>query len=228
MNQVTKKIVAIGAGHCNCQVLKFFKKLIVSQEPGHPKIELTLINEAPASYYSGMLPGSVSKLYKDEDIMVPCVPLGVWCKANWIQKRVKRIEGNKNTIHFEDGDTFEYDVLAINVGSRTFEGGVKGIWDHALTTRPINELLPKIAVKEQSLKENGILPTIAVCGAGASGTELAFGFKARWEAFFGQEISVTLIGLEEKPVPEQSPATREQIIRKLKEKNIKYVGGKRV
>ena len=75
--------------------------------------------------------------------------------------------------------------MALNVGSRTFEGGVKGIWEHALTTRPINELLPKIVVKEKAMKEQGIVPVIAVCGAGASGTELSFGFKARWEEYFG-------------------------------------------
>jgi NADH dehydrogenase FAD-containing subunit len=118
--------------------------------------------------------------------------------------------------------------LALNVGSRTFEGGVKGIWDHALTTRPINELLPKISKKEIALKEQGIIPIIAICGAGAAGTELAFGFKARWEKFFGQEIKVTLIGRDDKPVPEQADAVRNQILRKLKEHNISFIGGKMI
>ena len=81
--------------------------------------------------------------------MVQCPPLGEWCKAKFIQKRVKSIEANKNTLYFEDGENYQYDILALNVGSKTFEGGVKGIWDHALTTRPINELLPKISKKDQ-------------------------------------------------------------------------------
>lgn len=100
-----------------------------------------------------MLPGSVSGLYKDEDIMVQCPPLGEWCKANFIEKRVQSIKGNENTLHFEDGSKLEYDILAVNVGSKTFEGGVKGIWEHAMTTRPINQLLPKVAKKEVEMKE---------------------------------------------------------------------------
>ena len=32
-----------------------------------------------------------------------------------------------------------------------------------------------------------------MCGAGAAGTELAFGFKNRWSKLFGQEIKVTVV-----------------------------------
>jgi len=63
--QQVKKIVCIGGGHCNCQVLKLLKQLMPTI--GTPT-SLTLINEAPASYYSGMLPGTVSKLYQDRDL----------------------------------------------------------------------------------------------------------------------------------------------------------------
>jgi NADH dehydrogenase FAD-containing subunit len=210
MNQVTKRVVCIGGGHCNCQVLKLLRKLIVEQQPGSPKIELTLVSDSAKSYYSGMLPGSVSGLYKDEDIMVHLEPLAKWCKAAWIQQRVVRIEGNANKIHFENGESIDYDVLAINVGSKTKDtGNVKGVWEHSLTTRPINDLLPKIVKKENELKEKGIVPVVAVCGAGAAGTELSFAFKARWTKFFGEEIKVTLIGSSDKPVPEQKEATRQ-------------------
>jgi NADH dehydrogenase FAD-containing subunit len=54
-----KNITLIGGGHCNCQVLKMLKK-----EINHHglKAKMTLINEAPRSYYSGMLPGAVSSI----------------------------------------------------------------------------------------------------------------------------------------------------------------------
>lgn len=66
---------------------------------------------------------------------------------------------------------------------------------------------------------------MVVCGAGAAGTELSFGFKARWSKVFGQEIKVTLVGVSDRPVPEQSDSAKTQIERKLKELNIEYVGG---
>ena len=53
-------------------------------EEGQPKIELTLVSDGQASYYSGMLPGSVSGLYSDADIMVWLGPLAAWCNAEFI------------------------------------------------------------------------------------------------------------------------------------------------
>jgi len=181
-----KNIVCIGGGHCNCQVLKLLRKLVKDKEG---EMQITLITDNPISYYSGMLPGSVSELYKDEDIMVHLEPLAVWSHAKYIQKKVVRIEGDKNLVHLADGSTVEYDVLAINVGSRTKgTNQVPGIWENSLTTRPINDLLPKIEKKEKELKDAGIIPSVVVCGAGAAGTELAMAFKARWAKYFGQEI----------------------------------------
>lgn len=54
MQSQLSRVVCVGGGHCNCQVLKYLKKIM----PG--SAALTLITESPSSYYSGMLPGSVS------------------------------------------------------------------------------------------------------------------------------------------------------------------------
>lgn len=51
------RIVVIGGGHVNCQVLKIMKTKV---KPGD---KLILISESPCSYYSGMLPGSVASKY---------------------------------------------------------------------------------------------------------------------------------------------------------------------
>ena len=86
----------------------------------------------------------------------------------------------------------------MNIGSRT-RGTftIPGVKDIALSTRPINDILNKIEIKEQELLESKIIPRIAVCGAGAAGVELSFGFKSRWSKLFGQEIDVTLISQDE-------------------------------
>lgn len=86
-------------------------------------------------------------------------------------------------------------MLVVNVGSRTrgSTNGIEGIWEHSLTTRPINFLLSNIVEKEKHLLAHNIIPTVAVCGGGAAGVELAFGYKARWSKLFGQEIKVSVI-----------------------------------
>ena len=93
--------------------------------------------------------------------------------------------GKENRIELTDGTSLEYDALILNIGSKT-QGTktVPGIWEHAMTTRPINHLIPKIMEKEKDLQEKGVIPNVVVCGAGAAGTELAFAFKSRWSKVF--------------------------------------------
>jgi len=156
--------------------------------------KITLVNEAPKSYYSGMLPGTVSKLYTDEELKVDLEPVAKWCDANYIEKRVMKIVANENKIILSDDSFVEYDILALNLGSKTKgttgKHTVEGVWEYSLTTRPINDLLPKIIAKENKLKADGIIPDVVIVGGGAAGTELAFAFKARWTKFFGQDIKV--------------------------------------
>jgi len=54
-------------------------------------------------------------------------------------------------------------------------------------------LLKNLEEKEQYLLKNNIIPEVAVCGAGAAGVELAFGYKSRWSKLFNKDIKVTLI-----------------------------------
>jgi len=79
--------------------------------------------------------------------------LAKWCHADYVEKSVVKIEGDKNRLILEDGSTMEYDVLALNVGSRTKttmqKEEIRGVTEYALTTRPINDILNKIKVKEK-------------------------------------------------------------------------------
>ena len=124
-------------------------------------------------------------------------PLARWCNADYIEKRVEKIVANENRLLLSDGSFLNYDVLALNLGSKTKgttgKNIVEGVWEHSLTTRPINDLLPKIVEKEKKLKDDGIIPDVVIVGGGAAGTELAFAFKARWNKFFNQDIKVKLV-----------------------------------
>jgi NADH dehydrogenase FAD-containing subunit len=94
------------------------------------------------------------ELYQDKDIMVHLEPLADWCNADYLEKRVTKIDAEKNTIHFEDGGELPYDVLGVNVGSRTRGANdIPGVFNNSLTTRPINDLLGKIEAKENFLLE---------------------------------------------------------------------------
>lgn len=126
----------------------------------------------------------LKELYADEELKIDLEPLAQWCNANYIEKRVTKIVANENKIILSDDSIVEYDILALNLGSKTKgttgKHTVEGVWEYSLTTRPINELLPKIIVKENKLKADGIIPDVVIVGGGAAGTELAFAFKTRW------------------------------------------------
>ena len=126
----------------------------------------------------------LTELYTDEELKVDLDPLAKWCNANYIEKRVIKIVANENKIILSDNSVVDYDILALNLGSKTKgttgKHTIEGVWEYSLTTRPINDLLPKIIVKENKLKADGIIPDVVIVGGGAAGTELAFAFKARW------------------------------------------------
>lgn len=47
--------------------------------------------------------------------------------------------GKENKVYLQDGSVVDYDVLVINVGSKTRDSqNVEGVEEYGLTTRPIN------------------------------------------------------------------------------------------
>ena len=66
-----------------------------------------------------MLPGSLSQLYKPEDIQVQMAPLAKWCDADYIESKVTKIVADENKLILTDDKEVEYDVLVLNIGSRT-------------------------------------------------------------------------------------------------------------
>ena len=161
--------------------------------------------------------------------MVHLEPLAAWCEADYVEKRVHKVDADKKQIVFEDGGSMSYDVLALNVGSRTRGANeVKGVWEHSLTTRPINDLLGKIEAKESQLIKDGVIPTIAVCGSGAAGIELSFAFKNRWSKLFGRDIKTQLLCSDSDIMRWESDSVRELTKAKLREHNIDVVMDARI
>ncbi len=115
----------------------------------------------------------------------------------------------------------DFDIAIVNVGSKTqgtFQ--VKGVNQHALKTRPINDLLPRIEAKEMELSTMGAEPSVIVCGAGAAGTELAFSFKKRWDNHFGIDTKVTLLSEDATILGNECASFQRLAERKLAEKGI--------
>ena len=161
--------------------------------------------------------------------MVHLEPIAEWCGAEYVNKTVVKIDANKNKIHTDDGSIVDYDVAVVNVGSKT-QGTfrVKGVNKHALKTRPINDLLPRIEAREMELKTQGVIPKVAVCGAGAAGTELAFAFKKRWDDLFETDIKVDLLAEDQTIMANECLSFQNLALNKLAEKGINVHTGFKV
>lgn len=97
-----------------------------------------------------------------------------------------------------------------------------------MTTRPINFLLHNLEEKEKYLLENNIIPDVVVCGSGAAGTELAFGYKKRWDKLFKTDVKVRIVSNKATVLDGSHPSTLMQIQRKLKEHGIGVIANESV
>lgn len=69
---------------------------------------------------------------------------------------------------------------------------------------------------------------VVVCGSGAAGTELAFGYKKRWSTIFGKEIKVSIVSNKSHVLDGANESTLAQVNRKLEEHNIDVIKNERV
>ena len=69
--------------------------------------------------------------------MIAMAPLAKWCNAVYVEKRLSKIHANEDRLEFEDGTFLDYDVLALNIGSRDAQE-VSGVYEYSMTTEPIN------------------------------------------------------------------------------------------
>ena len=83
--------------------------------------------------------GCIAKQYQVQEIQVDLRKLAIKCGAEFIKQRAVKVEPRYNKIILEDGTEVKYDILSINVGSRTLgTQTVPGVWEYSLTTRPVN------------------------------------------------------------------------------------------
>ena len=143
-------LVLIGGGHAHIQVIKSLNKF---KRPKHVKV--TLIDMQQSAVYSGMVPGCISGLYEFEEALIKLEPLAKWSGIQFIQGEVTDVDPDARVVILQDGSSLEYDVLSIDIGSRS--NGVERLFsldDHdsssfdyderIIPTRPIANLVRRI------------------------------------------------------------------------------------
>ncbi|PXF50140.1 hypothetical protein BWQ96_00300 [Gracilariopsis chorda] len=184
----TRKILLlVGGGHSHIQVVKNFTH-------STHDTQCMLISNSPVAVYSGMLPAVIAGLIPYEDSLVHLQPLCEAHNFHFIHGTVTQIDPQNKRVYFNAPQssiqfTLHYDVLSIDVGSRTRD--VNDVSQPTMTnaktqlplivrTRPILHLEDSISEYESLAKEASLpCARVVVIGAGAAGVELALALEAR-------------------------------------------------
>lgn len=185
-----KTLLLLGAGHSHVQVIPNLPPLL-SKSP--ESYQIILISDATTSTYSGMLPSVIAGLATPQDSAIDLQPL---CRNHgiaFIQAQITHIDIKSQLVHIRKLNTritlnIPYDILSINMGSRTKPMSTAQPLISATSqipivvyTRPIQNL--SAAIDKFANLTQFHPPTshpIVIIGAGAAGIELSFCLSSRF------------------------------------------------
>ena len=233
-----KRLVLVGGGHAHLQVIKGFN------HASRPKnLDVVLIDLTDRPCYSGMVPSAVAGIYHPSEALVDLESLAEWAKIEFVKDRVIGIDVDAKVVTTKGGRQLPFDALSMDIGS-TSRGliDIPGAKDHTIPTRPITELVRRIEVATDALKENNnnnnnnnpgkeeqVIVNVVVVGGGAAGIELAMGALGRWKPIVGESnISVTVLNSFDRIFPDETPANREALLQQLEERGICVVNNVKV
>lgn len=211
----SRDLVLIGAGHTNLHVVRMWRMRPI------PDVRLTLISSFSRATYSGMLPGTLAGLYQPDEMEIDLYRFAESCGARLIVDEVIGFDPDVRRVLFADRPPVRYDVASIGIGSipgqrelwmgnpnvlsikpmatfrDRFEARLTAVLGrHANETPTVahmpNEFPnPKSQIRNQNSSPCG-KAAILVVGAGAGGTEVAFGLEA-WLRGRGIPATISLV-----------------------------------
>ena len=219
-----KRVVLIGGGHAQLQVIKAFN---AAARPANWNI--TLIDKLDKATYSGMVPGCVAQYYSKDETQIDLSGLSSWAGVNFCRGTVVDLHPESNLIFLQDGSIINYDVLSIDIGSSVRGlNDVKGVKEYAIATRPIDLLINRVDEKAMEIQKQGIKSVhIIVVGAGAAGIEMSMVLKHRFGKITDR-VSVTVLNSGHEILVGESEECKQAMMNLLKANEIILRNGCRV
>jgi selenide,water dikinase len=163
--QSLKDIVLVGGGHAHVLVIRQYGMKPFSG------VRLTLVSPQLNTPYSGMLPGLVAGHYEVDDIHIDLNSLCQWAGVQFFQGAVNRIDQESKSVSLSDGESYQYDLLSIDVGS-TPDHSTPGVKDFAVPVKPIAEFYRYWQQQISFMQSEKHKQVIAVVGGGAGSVEI--------------------------------------------------------
>jgi pyridine nucleotide-disulfide oxidoreductase family protein len=171
-----KRLVLAGAGHAHAQVLREWQR---SPLPG---VELVVVSPIALAPYSGMVPGWLAGAYRFEEIVIDFQALCAACGARWITAELEALDPDAKRLHLSTGESMDYDLLSLNVGSTLRPPPGEGA--RMLAMRPLSLLPPAYedVLEAWASGPSGEPWTVTAVGGGAAGVESLLAVLARLRA----------------------------------------------
>ncbi|WP_135469258.1 selenide, water dikinase SelD [Crenalkalicoccus roseus] len=212
-----RHLLLVGGGHAHLGVLRAFA---MRPEPG---LTLTLVARELDALYSGMLPGLVAGLYREEECRVDLLPLAAAAGARLIHDSAVGLDLAAGRVLCARHPSLGFDLLSLDIGSDS-RLDVPGAAEHGLPVRPIGSFPARLEAALAALGSG--TPRLAVVGGGAGGAELALSLRRRLAAG-GRPAEVVLLA-GHALLPRAGALARTVLGRALRRRGIRVLEGAEV
>jgi len=209
-----KRLVLLGGGHAHVHVLKAIGDAL------DPAVGVTLVTPVERQLYSGMLPGYVAGHYGLDECGIALSPLADRARALVVRSSASLVNPSMREVICANGEVVPYDVLSIDVGSRSPVEAVAGAAEHAVAVRPLERFVEGWERVLARVRQEG-MTAVSIVGGGAAGVELAFAMDHRFRSEVGDAAPhVRVLTDMSAIVPENGDAVRGRLLRLAGLRNI--------
>jgi selenide, water dikinase len=223
---VRMDLVLIGAGHAHLEVLRTLARRPIAGA------RISLIVRERYTTYSGMLPGVIAGLYREEQARIDAARLAALAGARLQIGEATGLDVKSRQVRCRDGAAVPYDLLSINIGATPGAEGVPGAAEHAIAVKPIDGFLVRFEAARRRIVEAKGQARIGVIGGGAGGVELILSLQRRLLADLASAgrppPRLTLITASHEILPDFPVRMRRRFASILGHRDIRVITGARV
>lgn len=209
------RVLLIGAGHAHLGVVREAARLRAEG------VELFLISP-PVFRYSGLVTGVLSGALDPAAGEIDVAGLTAAFGVTFHPTEVTAIDRDSRRVTLSDGATLAYDILSLNIGSRTADPLDLAAQADVWTVKPLSRLLDLRARLEAEIARSGVCPNLVIAGTGQAGLEVAAALAGLCER---RRVipRITLVG----PAPgaRESSAADRALRRTLERRGVVFVDG---
>lgn len=215
MNKNSKKrVVLIGGGHANIQVLHGLADWKRSL------FDLTLISDSQQAPYSGMIPSYLAGEYDTAQLQFDLKKICERYGFQFLQGSVTSLNAASQTISLDSGHETQYDLASLNVGIQPVT--LPSLHpENMILIKPISGLIKKWASLIHLAKNSNL----NVVGGGAGAFEIAVACAVRFQK---ESHQIQLITGQQGLLPTLNPIAQKLARATLKKLNIRVFEGSRV